>query len=190
MYIHTRFQKRCFFKNICHYSWLASPSLYVMFWHLPDSGRHVTSVFQGLFLCLSLQGTGRRGPWEQGWHQLSKSFTVLIPPLSVRLIKANFPYSIQHCWDTTTDKGIWFCSMKVYRFGRLLEERLCELHKRISFSRISKFIHERSSGMASARNPKPEVLISPTWLGLAHHWTILSKFRTQAPPINGQTDWH
>ena len=93
---------------------------------------------------------------------------------SVRLIKANFPYSIQQCWDTTTDEGILFCSMKVYGFGRLLEERLCELHNRISFSRISKFIHERSSGMASARNPKPEVLISPTWLGLAHHWTILS----------------
>ena len=36
---------------------ICSPSLYVMFSHLPDSGRHVTSVFQGLSLSLSLQGT-------------------------------------------------------------------------------------------------------------------------------------
>ena len=50
--------------NTHYYSRLASPSLYVMFCHLPDSGRHVTSVFQGL--SLSFQGTGRRGPWERG----------------------------------------------------------------------------------------------------------------------------
>ena len=35
-----------------------------MFCHLPDSGRQVTSLFQGL--SLSLPGTGRRGPCEQG----------------------------------------------------------------------------------------------------------------------------
>ena len=37
-----------------------------MFSHLADSGRHVTSVFQSLSLSLSLQGKGRRGPWERG----------------------------------------------------------------------------------------------------------------------------
>ena len=33
---------------------ICSPSLYVIFCHLPDSERHVTSVFQGLSLSLSL----------------------------------------------------------------------------------------------------------------------------------------
>ena len=37
---------------------ICSPSLYVMFCHLPDSGRHVTSVFQGLSLSRS---RGREG---------------------------------------------------------------------------------------------------------------------------------
>ena len=50
----------CFF--FFHYSCLANPSRYVMFCHLPDSWRHVTSVFQGVSLSLSLQGTGRREP--------------------------------------------------------------------------------------------------------------------------------
>ena len=53
--------------NSLHYSWLASPSLHVMFCHLPDSGRHVTSIFQGLSLSLSIpRGQERRGPWEWG----------------------------------------------------------------------------------------------------------------------------
>ena len=43
---------------IFHYFWLASPSLYVMFCHLPDSWRHLTSVFQGLSLSRS---RGREG---------------------------------------------------------------------------------------------------------------------------------
>ena len=57
--------------NFYHYSWLASPSLFVMFCHLPDSGRHATSIFQGLSLALAPQGTGRRGPWERGWSTLA-----------------------------------------------------------------------------------------------------------------------
>ena len=32
----------------------------------PPSMRHVTSVFQVVSLSRSLQGTGRRGPWERG----------------------------------------------------------------------------------------------------------------------------
>ena len=41
-----------------------SPKSFVC--NLPDSERHVTSVFQGL--SLSLRKAGRREPWEQGWH--------------------------------------------------------------------------------------------------------------------------
>ena len=61
-------QKKCPRRGPCffcfHYFRLASPCLYVMFCHLLDSWRHLTSVFQGL--SLSLQGTGRRGTWERG----------------------------------------------------------------------------------------------------------------------------
>ena len=34
-----------------------------MFCHVPDSGKNVTSVFQGL--SLSLQGMGKRGPCDE-----------------------------------------------------------------------------------------------------------------------------
>ena len=39
-----------------------SPKSFVC--NLSDSGRYVTSVFQGLSLSLSLRGAGRREPWE------------------------------------------------------------------------------------------------------------------------------
>ena len=48
-----------------------SPKSFVC--NLPDSGRHVTSVFQGL--SLSLQRSGRREPSERGWN-LSTFFVV------------------------------------------------------------------------------------------------------------------
>ena len=37
--------------------------------NVPDSGRHVTSVFQDLSLSLSLRRAGRREPWERGWKE-------------------------------------------------------------------------------------------------------------------------
>ena len=37
-------------------------------WVFFSPGRHVTSVFQGLSLSLSLQEAGRREPRERGWH--------------------------------------------------------------------------------------------------------------------------
>ena len=50
------------------------PSLKSFVCNLPDSGRHVTSVFQGLSLSRSM-GAGRREPWERGWN-LSTFFVV------------------------------------------------------------------------------------------------------------------
>ena len=52
-----------------------SPKSFVC--NLPDSGRHVTSVFQGLSLSLflSLRRSGRREPSERGWS-LSTFFVV------------------------------------------------------------------------------------------------------------------
>ena len=50
----TKYNKEEGAANSYHCSWLASPSLLVMFCHLPDSARHATSVFQGLDLSLSL----------------------------------------------------------------------------------------------------------------------------------------
>ena len=46
---------------------------------LPDSGRHVTSVFQGLSLLL--RRAGRREPWEQGWHDQSDTLFKVSPGL-------------------------------------------------------------------------------------------------------------
>ena len=50
-----------------------SPKSFVC--NLPDSGRHVTSVFQGLSLSHSLRRSGRREPSERGWS-LSTFFVV------------------------------------------------------------------------------------------------------------------
>ena len=47
------------------HTYLPSPKSFVC--NLQDSGRHVTSVFQGLSLSLSLRRAGRREPWERGW---------------------------------------------------------------------------------------------------------------------------
>ena len=72
----TKYNKERGAANSYHYSWLASSSLLVIFCHLPESARHVTSVFQGLSLPLSLsRSRGREGEdpgnevesWN-GWH--------------------------------------------------------------------------------------------------------------------------
>ena len=53
-----------------------SPKSFVC--NLPDSGRHVTSIFQGLSLSLSLRRAGRREPWERRCtHGLPKLIVVV-----------------------------------------------------------------------------------------------------------------
>ena len=44
---------------------LTCPSPKSLVCNLPDSGRHVTNVFQGLSLSLSPYRAGRREPWEE-----------------------------------------------------------------------------------------------------------------------------
>ena len=53
--------------NSYHYSRLPSPPLEVMFCHLPYSGRHVTSVFQGLSLARS-RGRDGEDPGDEVVH--------------------------------------------------------------------------------------------------------------------------
>jgi len=62
--------------NSHHYSWLPSSSLYVMFCHLPDSGRHVISVFQGLFLSRSRGREGKDPGNEVGLGEQWQKFHI------------------------------------------------------------------------------------------------------------------
>ena len=46
---------------------LTCPSPKSFVYNLPDSGRHVTSIFQVLSRARALRRAGRREPWEWGW---------------------------------------------------------------------------------------------------------------------------
>ena len=77
----------------------------------------------------------------------------------------------------------WFCF--TYRIWETVGRKIMWITQKI-LSRISEFSHEGLGTMAFSRIHKKTVAVSPICPGRVDQFSILSKFITRAPPINGQ----